>query len=282
MKGWENSGNSCYMDVIIFSLFYRPTEFIKKYILKDDDDVERNRLRDIFRRIKNTDNCGEMKRWIRENYNEDYPKFYNNNQHEALEFMQYIFSIFGLNGLKSVGTVIEYNKRYGVKTQKDIRWHEWNKIIDRRASNIYVIPYLDLKKPNRNLIKYLENKIMTYPIEAKYKKCFINCSEEMNKIIKMSSIMIFGLQRENPITKKVIHYKVKIPEKIGQLELYGAVLHLGSSINYGHYILIMKIKDEWYLYDDLNKDGDFEKISIKKYKDRIEKMGVIFFYEIKK
>lgn len=229
IKGFINSGNSCYMDSILFALFLTPNSFIEKYFLRsrklyincDSKNIENeflSELKMVFRQMNlyfmgkesfiNDNSCKCLKMIIKKyrikcsSILSTYPNFSDQNQHESLEFLQYLFTLFGLNGMKNVGSTLVFKKRYGVQSSKSsIEWFPWFERIDKKSSSIFYVNYSNFIKPHKSILRFLNYNEIVYGLEStKYKSCFVNCSEEHIQFQSYSDLFIVAIDRIDPIS----------------------------------------------------------------------------------
>lgn len=304
IKGFPNIGNSCYMDCVLFCLFAMPNEFIKKHILQSrksyiecNDDINKDfqkefkRIIDYFKMNSGAkvESCQSLKLLIQK-YRKScpiltiYPNFSNSAQHEALEFLQFLITPFGLNGMKNVGNHLEFEKRYGVSSsKKNIQWLEWFKRIDKKSSIIYFVDHDDFVKPHKSIKRFINKKEIVHDLEGtKYKNCIVNTSEEQQHFIKYSDLFIVAVDRINPFTGDVLHSKIKIDKNITtSLHLDAIIIHIGETKSSGHYVCFKRCKNGWLFYDDLSSTIKIFKSwneVLKFRKNIVEKNGVLFFY----
>lgn len=311
VKGFPNIGNSCYLDSVLFCLFLTENPFIQKHILNvkktyvecQNKQFEKSLLNDFKKSFKLIiksfqeggieQTCQPLKNLISK-YRKHcqtlkiYPNFSNGSQHDASEFLQFLFTIFGLNGQKNVGTHIEYWKRYGVftKTHKNVRWFKPFIRNDKKASIIHFVEH-DKFKSSKSINKYLTIDEKVFDIDATYKKCFVNCSEEKISIVRFSDLFVFVLGRGSPITEKINHTKITINKTLTDVDgktvyIDGIIIHLGEDISSGHYIVFKKYKNKWLLYDDLKssiKQFESWKEVIKYHNNLVSTHGILYFYK---
>jgi ubiquitin C-terminal hydrolase len=303
-KGFPNIGNSCYMDSVLFCLFATPNKFVEKHILQsrkcfiecNEDNIIKD-LQKIFKQIVNSfrfhsngiESCQSLKQLIQK-YRKVcpilniYPNFGNSLQHEALEFLQFLLTPFGLNGIKNVGSHLEFEKRYGIaSSKKNVQWLEWFKHVDKKSSIIYFVDHDNFKKPNKSIKRFLSKKDTVFDLEgAKYKKCIVNCSQERQHFVKYPDLLIVAVDRINPFTGHIVHSNIKVDNYITpDLRLDAVIIHIGESKSSGHYVCFKKSKDGWLFYDDLASTIKIFKswTDVKRFrKNFVEKQGVLFFY----
>lgn len=275
-RGFPNTGNSCYMDCVLFSLFSTPNAFIDKYIMKSrrsylacdiSKDVNKE-LKDVFGHIAGyfrnvsdspVDSCKSLKLVIQKYRKSclelsNYPNFGNTSQQEALEFLQFILAPFGLNGMKDVGNHLQFDKRYGVSvSKKQVEWLPWFKQIDKRSSVICFVDHDSFMKPNKSIRTFLQKQDILFDLKnTTYKNCLVNTFEERQTYTSFSDLFVVAVDRINPFTGSVTHAKVKINLTLNaQLHLDSVIIHIGQTKSSGHYICFKKCSQGWVLYDDL-------------------------------
>lgn len=310
IKGLPNIGNSCYLDSVLFCLFLTENSFIQKNILNSKKSYIEcqtkiqsksllNELKTVFKlMIKSFENkeeqtCQSVKTVISK-YRKTcpilmkYSNFSNGSQHESLEFLQMIATIFGLNGLKNIGSQIEFWKRYGVftKSHKNVRWFDPFIRNDKKASFIYFVDHTIFKSSPKSIKKYLASDTKTFDIEAKYKKCLVNCSQEKISVVKFSDLFVVALDRASPFTQEIIHSKVTINQTLTSLDgktlhIDSIIIHLGHDTSSGHYIAFKRYKNKWFLYDDLKTSlriFDSWKEVTKYHTNLVSTHGILYFY----
>lgn len=305
LKGFPNVGNTCYMDVILFCLFATPNDFLERNFLKSrktyvectGDNILKD-FKKIFIDISNAfhnedskmSSCKDLKKLIRKYRRlcpmlSQYPDFSNNEQHEALEFLQFILTLFGMNGLKDVGNHLKIMKRYGVSNNsKKTRWLEWFERIDKKSSIIYYVNHDNYKQPKKSIERFLNNHEIVHDlIDTRYKKCIVNSYEETQTFVSYSDVFIVAVDRINPFTGIVSHSKISIDKIIpsSDLKIDAVVVHIGESKSAGHYVCFKKCLDKWVLYDDLTgqlQTFDSWNKALNYKNNLIQKNGVLFFY----
>jgi hypothetical protein len=310
LKGFPNIGNSCYLDSILFALFATPNAFIDRHILKArklygscNDSVQEKTVKaelqfilqsiaNHFRNEKDKSvltSCQTLKTFIRKYrqacpFISTYPNFSNSNQQEALEFLQFILSAFGLNGNRDVGNHLKYKKRYGVGTKISVNWLPWFSRIDKKSSVVHYVPYSQLKKPKKSTSRFLETDDVTYDLQNTiYKKCPVNVSQEITKYTKFSDFFVIAVDRINPFTSLVLHSNITIDLHLPntRLQLDAVIMHIGESMSSGHYVCLKRCQNIWVLYDDLNNSllsfSSWTKV-LKYQKGLVRRNSVLFFY----
>jgi len=307
LVGFSNQNNSCYLDSVLFCLFSDPHPLIQQQLLlspqrnKTIQDFQKMFLQITlsFRQQHSFQTCQSFRSLLRVHKNDplikNWSDFHSDDQHEALEFLQFLFSLFGLNGEKKNGTIMQKKMRFGVftppaKSPQHIQWFPFFTRTDNKSSLIYVIPYLQFKKPHRKLEQMMVMQEESFDLtQASYKKCFVNASEEIQRLTHFTDFLVVAVQREDPRTMQVKHYKVEIPESLTDstgkiLYIDAVILHVGESVDSGHYVCFKRCQDVWFYYNDFSRT--VEEISswekVKKFKayqsSKVATHGVLFFY----
>jgi len=316
--------NSCYMDTIFWVLFHAPNRFIDLKILFSRPSV--NRLHDIatcangeddlnervfiefqaiFRQIAlyfrrgegNHRDCSIFRRLYKKWHNNDRCHilsskipFHLGDQNESQEFLQFILSLYGMNGVFSFGAVAQERIFYGVSRSPRALTH-WNFIYDRRdrkQSLVWNIPYASLahSEPNqRSLSDFLSHSQEVFNIEKEHKKCRYNSFRSVKTLVRFAPLLILSLERANPLSGKVLRRRVDIPyeltdEQQSRVRLSGIVCHDGEYANAGHYTAFADYgNNSWYYYDDLNLPlkyvGAWENVRTIR---SIASSAILFFY----
>lgn len=315
-------GNSCYIDSVFWVLFSSPNiRFIQDKILFSHPSPQRlhqigscaQGLNDMneriflefqlqFRKIARYFQCGEGSSTCKE-FRRLYRKWHSDvrctrlhskvafhltDQNEAQEFLQFILSLFGMNGNFRVGAVSVQSFYYGVsavpRSATEFRHIQDRK--DRQQSIVWNVPFQRLshmiskERTMENLLSHTEE---TWNVSTEHKNCRYNSIRVVHTLQKFADLLVISLERTNPIRQEVYHYKVQVPNTLTDttgktLTLFGVICHHGESSSLGHYTAFCRAKDqEWYYYDDLE-------LPVQHVKDWEQKRhmmsthGVLFFY----
>ncbi len=319
ITGLKYKGNSCYQDSVLLSLFAIPNKFITKYILKKNvEELSKNPKREIkcssnleddilfrsnikneliniaysMRNIenKNVKNCSNLRELIKECPSTSGQRFYESGMQDAGEFVQYLFSLFEVTGIKLQRKMYITNELTGIYTSKNKPFLNLIKVADRseNTSPIVLITSETLQNSNKdiNINKYLIKKEDTKLDEKnlyKYK------NEYYKRIINIESVtdakyLIFYVQRKT-IDENILHNKIIPNETIilandKQLNLHSIVVYRNR-----HYTCYIKFNENWFYYNDLSLNIEF----VGNYNEMIEnvsnkpdpcKEGTLYFYSI--
>lgn len=295
--GFEWLSNSCYMDSVLWVLFSASFPFPDNKILFSKlrtDTLHKiascgNDLNDLnekiflefqmeFRKIAyyfrcgiGTKNCSSFRRLYKKwhqmpqctNFHSK-TRFHSTEQQEAQEFLQFILSLYGMNGQKSYGAVSKQEFYYGVsKTPRtDTMWKFIYDRNDKTQSLVWNVSYHSLKNKTsqqRTLKKFLQHQDELWNITKQHKGCQFNSMKTIHSLIEFGDLLVFSLERTHPIHQTVSHFKIQLQQTLTDtkgktLTLYGVVCHHGEDTDSGHYTAFRySLKDkQWYYYDDIN------------------------------
>jgi len=299
------------MDSVFFALFATPNEFVERRILKKRyspafDHLCDDRSKELFLELRavllhivaslrsslQKQNVSlEFRKFLTAFSTcpvmERFSNFADCTQQEALEFLQFLFTCYGLNGDRSVGAQMTFEKRYGVftRSKERVRWKDWFLRNDKKSSLIYVVPH-DVFLKYRRLSSYLQYTQDTFDLEgATYKGCVINCSQERIRYSTFAELLVINLQRQDAVTDIVHHDPVSIAQTLTDAEgttlyLDAIILHLGDTLHAGHYVCVKRCKNQWIFFDDLSHHLEFYASwsVLNKAHPNIRTHGVLFFY----
>ena len=250
---WSN--NSCYMDSFFVSIMHKPNNAIAnllldapvKYtcsnqkLLKRYSDAIKDKLRIIYNNIQsgNTMMCTELRK-VFDKFQRQYIKQINNDaeeinwlsaQQEPRDiFAQMLNHLFNIENNTVIQTVIN-----GAENEPQN--------LDFAFINIRMM------EENDNVRNYVPTYIDEF---------YNNVSKKMirNETHVVSSTGLFiNVQRGYNMQDKSAA-KLTVPDTITlkngtKLELASIIVHIGTSVHSGHYVVYIKNKDSWYLFDDI-------------------------------
>ena len=158
-----------------------------------------------------------------------------------------------------------------------------NKVYSNFIIEIPVYELIGKKKLNIN--ELFPSKTERYQLdeENKYRNSrgeLISFYEKRREYIKTSSFIYFQIYRNMGSEEKVrtsIEYpeEIKIKENSKNLKIKSLIIHLGEWVNSGHYITIIKRRNRWYIYNDMERG--VKEISEKKMKEyRKDVVGILY------
>lgn len=316
------TGNSCYIDTVLWVLLNTKISFVDKKMLfsqiepkilhaigtcdKELNDLnervfmefqtELKKIAQLFRTGKKDGTCTSFRRLYEKWYT--HPQcarfakksaFHETEQQEAQEFLQFILSLFGMNGILSHGAVSSQSFYYGISMvpRTTTVWKFINKRIDKKQSIIWSVPFQILSRAvpdKRSLSDFLVNSDDLWNISRTHGKCTYNSIRTVHSLDKFANLLIISVDRIHPATEMIIHRRLHIDpfltDKRGKrLHLVGVICHKGDTFHAGHYTAFALCQNEWFYYDDLNpplkKVGTIENLFNIRH---ISSHGILFFY----
>jgi hypothetical protein len=301
--GLKYTGNSCYQDSVLLALFAIPNNYIDMNILeKNVKNISKNKNREIkcsevydqdykyrkniqkelreitvsIRGLKNVKYCSGLRALLRNCPSFGGQKFYETDTNDAGEFLQYLFSLFEVEGVELEKTVylsndIETNRLKKMKVSTSRR---------QKISPIFMIQSSFSENPI-----VLQSQIYTVD-DAVFDKKNLVASEsggkfrrriETTEIIDAEYIVFYDnrLGFEGRTNKAVIPSEtLKIRNR--ELSLHSVVVHRNV-----HYTAYIKCNNKWYYYNDLSGinlfTDDFEYL-LKHSFPNVCREGVLYFY----
>lgn len=293
IMGYQWVWNSCYLDTVLWVLFASPTPFVENKILfaqptpdkihriapcgRDRDDLNEKIFLEFQMQFRKTayyfrcgggkKDCSSFRKLYKKWYDQCpnlHPKFHSAEQQESQEFLQFILSLYGMNGQEKNGAVSKEEFYYGVSKvpRAETVWRFIYDRKDRTQSLVWNIPYNVLRNTpsqQRTLENFLTRHDDIWNINKEYKGCQFNAIRTVHSLVRFADLMVFSLERTNPIQQTVSHFRIQIPETITdqkgkQLSLFGIICHQGPSTESGHYTAFhySTSNRQWYYYDDMN------------------------------
>ncbi len=283
-----NENNSCFLDSLLVAFFhFKNKEIFNLFFNSEIKDFNNPKLKKMGNLIKkelfniysfiHKSNHNENEEYIYcslfrkllqyyyDIYIQLFPKnkiLYNSNdnwirkQIDIFELLNYLSIIFDFKSKKMTKIIDGQNKVYS------------NFIIE--------IPVYELiGKKKLNINELFPSKTERYELddENKYRNSrgeLISFYEKRREYIKTSSFIYFQIYRNMGSEEKIrtsIEYpeEIKIKENSKNLKIKSLMIHLGESVNSGHYITIIKRRNKWYIYNDMERG--VKEISEKKMKE---------------
>lgn len=289
IRGLNYNGNSCYQDSTLFALLAVPNKFIRETVLKkdvsevkklafcgktDQEDTETRRdiqkelirLKDIMRgKIKGGETCSNLRKLFSRCKLPQ--RFDLPDPFDAGEFLQFLFSIFDVEGMKTRRTVEVTNDRGPPKNLIKIK--------DTIQTEAPVFPLTFFTPGTYDLGKMLGS---IDDAELGPRDLYrLNGNTYSRKIetytIVSTPYLVFNVQRF------VEGVSVDTPERIRELYLTAIVVHRQN-----HYTAYLKCGDTWVYYNDnpggseftIKTIGTFE--SMLRSSPSVRTNGTLFFY----
>ncbi len=297
-----NENNSCFLDSLLVAFFhFKNKEIFNLFFNSEINDFNNPKLKKMGNLIKkelfniysfihkSNDNnndkedfmyCSLFRKLLQYYYDiyiQLFPKnkiLYNSNdnwirkQIDIFELLNYLSIIFNFKSKKMTKIIDGLNKVYS------------NFIIE--------IPVYELiGKKKLNLNDLFPSKTERYQLdeENKYRNSkgdLVSFYEKKKEYIKTSSFIYFQIYRNMGSEEKVrtlLEYpeEIKIKENSKNLKMKSLIIHLGESVNSGHYITIIKRENKWYKYNDMERG--LKEISDKKLKEyQKDVVGILYSY----
>lgn len=286
LKGLSWTGNSCYMDSVLFALFAIPNDINTNFLANYDQNTRNSRIQaEIINIMKyittpnNSDyNCSNIRKIIRDEYHVKYDeRFYTNKMQDAGEFL-----LFLVDKLENTNLLFKRDAVYGFNKKNNVEPISIQKKYDSIVWNVtpYNLQHLDINKVyNIRTLMTLESEDLNIH-NWKYTNKL-----DVSEIID-SPYIIFNVMRKKMENNREIYLKHKIiPTKTLMInndrKLY---LHSIVVLVSNHYITYFRCND-WYVYNDMSSG---RKISyVGSYADMLLqntspiKNGLLYFYTSK-
>lgn len=310
LRGLKNKYNSCYLDSVLVALFAIDNEFINKEIFDKDvsevverkknfecdsnartDRETRTKIQDELKRItwyirgvehERIDYCTKLREMF-EQCNPETQEFYSRNMQDAGEFLNFLFDVFNVEGMKYIQTSFFTNSQ----NPQDVVWKEGTRSEYMGSPSITVGSFLvNQIKDGDELSKFLIQEDLPEGNHL-YDGVYYSRRSNVTQYIP-DKYMVFNVSRVSidEKTRRQVKYRNPIiaPPEIGHLYLFAVVVHEGKSTQAGHYTCYLSCNGIWYYYDDLNQRlesrvklvGSFEQMT--RSEPSIKTDGTLFFY----
>lgn len=297
--GLRYTGNSCYQDSVLLALLARPIKFIRRNILTRDvknissssnreikcgqnfatDYTKRKSIQDelvsvtdTIRRGKGGDyTCSNLRNLIKSCPGSQ--QFHTRETQDAGEFLQYIFTLFDVKGMKKTITVKITNDLSPIPKSTRLRVTKQDTI--DTVPIVSVIPGEETDLTLASLLRQTDDSfIQGYkgPDGKEYRRRI-----EITDITD-AEFLVFSIQRtflNNRGVEQRSFVRILPSEKIMGLELYAIVVHRNV-----HYTCYIKCDQGWFYYDDTKDTIKY----IGNYTDMLKnnpspvREGTLYFY----
>lgn len=302
--GLEWTGNSCYLDSVLVSLFAPSSPFIdKNMLLKDIESLKKENLRfrcynslpideDLKQRQKIQDELKKIKDSIYSNEIEDcsslrkiiskcraQQEFHGRGTQDTGEFLVYLFDLFQIDTAILIRYTFLKNDDEKPILVRRVETEKETPVID-----IYQGTLKNLSKheiyPVDSFIKQTEKATFDEKNLAKHEGKIYKYRIEINKKIS-PEFMVFRAHRLGPdkFYQKMLYPTPYLFTLHSILTLSAIVIYTGSS----HYVCVFCIDSIWYYYNDM-KSKKAKKLGT--FKDMIENTpynpithGVLYIYK---
>lgn len=297
MNSFKWSKNSCYLDTVMWVLFFNPCPFFHKHFLKinmpnisffnknridleerfqlelkthlrqlskkfsQSKPISNDSFRNWFKKWQHHPNCSSLKNWI---------SFHLDEMNEAQEFLQFLLATQGMNGRDVFGTIVSETIFYGKP------WTQVKKRKDEKASLIWNLP-INQYSPS-NLLRKIEEHEGMHIIYKNKRYPFVKTVWEVEKLGDFFVLSVERIDQNGKVCFDPFYYTEDLKDKRKKvLYLKGVIVFDGDEIA-GHYTAyVKKKKDQWWFYDDLD-------LPVKLIKEDLSNIfqtkGVLFFFHL--
>lgn len=272
-RGFVSRNNNCFLNCLIMAMF-----FYKKSPFYDIKKFPNNRSRIIHKCIIDV-----MEHVKRDGYpdltffRKVLPSYMQHGQQDATETFDNIMKLLNYEPIKTC--VFRENKDSNgkvVQGKKIIQNNSYIFLNNNGEENIkpiqelfYPTKWEDLGIDQRNWAHNDKDKPMYRYTRTRFKEM-------------LGKTLIFVVNRsagQNRRHTNRVETPLVIQSNGVDFVRHGVILHLGGSIHFGHYILVLYDKEEYYVYNDMNgskiKDNP---INYKKVRELIERNSIMYFY----
>lgn len=275
----KNAINTCYMDSLLMSLFYQPSNTHNLLLQVEPENINGLYLQEVLRdnftkKINNYVNidaetmnlirllCCDMG-WKNNNVYEYY------EQQDVAEFYEFLINTFNPSQF-----MIEIQRT----TLQDTT-------LDRHGviEKIPFIPLSLLDESNNNINNMLNNWMFNNMLQNGGGKTIINNYKILNTPYLLPLIINRYTDENNKLDMEVNVDKIIKPNDMNKLSwtIHAIICHNGINAKSGHYYAILFRQNKWYLFDDLVVPS-LKEVNICDHDidDKIKKQSVFLFYKI--
>ena len=256
MKGFNNIGNTCYMNSGL-QMLIQNTELCNLIIKYSNDSIILKTIADFINMYYNDNSTNVLNpsdiKGIVEKRQHIFEGFH---QQDSSEFVIFLLDIID-EEIKKVTNNSMINKLFGLKMNVRIKckYRECLNIVNKIETNNFLI--LDMEPEFKSLDDAYRNHRSGVKLETDN---MYYCEKCKTKRVASKRVSIEEWPQHNiVILKRFKQYGFRF-QKLNQpidipLEwrhnnmLEGAIIHYGS-MNGGHYVYVGKNNNKWYLYDD--------------------------------
>lgn len=286
------------MDCVMWVLFRDPCPFLKNNFLKDSSsnpkilqsctggirkDLEERfdmELRLHLNLIQNqlahskTQTLDGFRSWLKKWYHHPlcdrlrtWTAFYSSDINESHEFLQFLFSCKGMNGISSYGAVVKETIFYG---------KPWVKIRQRKDKKASLIWNVSLNQLSKNILIRTE----TNELEQVWNQKKMHQIKTQLKLEEFGDFLVIHIDRleTGEFNQSPISIPFQLEDKKGKkVSLREIIVFEGDEEN-GHYTAFAKKSEkQWFFYDDQNLPTKIlDKLPLKLIKEN----GVLFFFHL--
>lgn len=272
-KGFISTNNNCFLNCLIMAMFvYKKSPF---YTLKNFSNkkskIFHNCLLNIMKSI------GNNKQYDITFIRKILPLHMQYGQQDATETFDNIMKFLEYEPIKTI--IIRENKSIKDKiVESSSITHKNSYICLNNNGEDNITPIEDLFYPKH--WEDLGNNISNWVKDDKNKPKYRFTRTKVKEMT--GDVLIFTINRSSGQNKRHSN-RVKTPYMIqNENDVFFRtciILHLGSNIHFGHYILVICDKNNYYVYNDMsNITINKNEINYKKIQETIERNSIMYFY----
>lgn len=267
MKGFNNIGNTCYLNAGL-QLLIQNIELCKLILNYSNKSIILNKISKIILEYYDSSNNNSINPCEIKNIVQDRNNIFNGfNQQDSTEFIIFLLNIIDEEIKKINCNSKEIENIFGINLNVKIKCNFINCIEVSKIKETNFFLFLNITD-KCNTLDDCYNEFKSINILNNNNQYFCDkCNTKRDaskryKIIDWSNYLLINLKRFNQNGMKLIKETklIEIPMIWKyNMELIGAIIHSGS-ISSGHYVYIGKKENKWYLFNDnqINEIFDYD------------------------
>jgi ubiquitin C-terminal hydrolase len=258
MKGFNNLGNTCYLNSGL-QMLIQNIDLCNIIITYSNQSLILNKLAKIIIEYHNEHSCSISPNEIKQIIQERQLIFNGFGQQDASEFIICLLNLIDEEIKKINPNSNEIDNLFGINMNVRIKckYNICLQVSNTKEKNNFLI--LDINDESKTLDDLYRNfkssDLLTDDNQYFCENCKMKrIASKRYQVIEWPNNLIIVLKRFKQngtfITKQNHHINIDLLWRHG-MSLISAVIHYGN-LNGGHYINISKISDKWYLFNDSN------------------------------
>ena len=257
MKGFQNIGNTCYLNAGL-QMLVRNKELCNIILKYSSHSPILNIIGEFIVEYYNDDNSSIAPHTIKKIVEERKDLFIGYQQQDSTEFIVFFLDVIDME-IKKINNIEEVQNLFGVKinTRTKCKIKSCLTISNKLEFNNFIM--LDLNHEMKSLDDAYREFKSGEKLEGDEKYYCANCkakriASKRYNVEEWPHHIVVWLKRfkqvGNSITKMNQHLDIPLDWRYN-MKLEGAVIHYGG-LHGGHYVYVGKHIDKWYLFDDSN------------------------------